>query len=192
MKKDFSGLTGKKLLHEVGRRNRKLFFTSLFGTVMSLVLAYISVPFMRDTGSYFSGIFVLLLGLGLAVGVGRQVPRHLKTMLHSGDSPLFQTHGSPDEIAGMISEEYILAQMDEEGTMVCPSFIMMRRDYETFIRYDKVRFASLLVFQKYGAPVRLYLDITDTAGKNERFPIRLNHQEEAEEALRRIKEIARI
>ncbi len=192
MPRKYNDLDGRKLLKQIRKKNGSAFRKSMIGLPFSVLIGIACIFFMKDTGDYGSGIIILLICILFAAAIIMKLPQRWKTMRNSESAALFQTHGTPDEIAGMIANEYQFARLDDNGVLICASFIMMHSDFESFMRYDKVRFASLLEHQKHGMPYMLYLSLTDLAGTQYRYPIHLRYREEAEDILQMIRKAAGI
>ena len=187
MARNYTGLTGKKLIRAINRKNRHGLVRSLLYTPAALAAAGLTIPFMKDTGNYPAGVIVMLIALGIAAAFGMNIPRQIKMMTDAEDSGFFRTHGNADEIASLIESEYEVPLLDDEGTLICRSFIMTHGDFESFKRFEDLFSVNLQVYSKNGVPMRLYFSVTDLGGDHRTNPVKLKYQKEAEEILHHMK-----
>ena len=187
MARNYTGLTGKKLIRAINRKNRHGLVRSLLYTPAALAAAGLTIPFMKDTGNYPAGVIVMLIALGIAAAFGMNIPRQIKMMTDAEDSGFFRTQGNADEIASLIESEYEVPLLDDEGTLICRSFIMTHGDFESFKRFEDLFSVNLQVYSKNGVPMRLYFSVTDLGGDHRTYPVKLKYQKEADEILHHMK-----
>lgn len=187
MARNYASLTGKKLIQAINRKNRHGLVRSLLYTPAALLVAGLTIPFMKSTGNYPAGVIVMLIALGCAAAFGMNIPKQIKMITDAEDSQFFRTQGNANEIAYLIESEYEVPLLDDEGTLICRSFIMTHGDFESFKRFDTVMMVQLQVYSKNGIPMRLYFSVTDLGGDHRTYPLKLKYQAEAEQILHQIK-----
>lgn len=179
MGRNYTALSGTDMISGIRKKNIGSLFLCLLGILLAVGILYFAGYQFRES-AYFYGLMSLALGIGIVIAAIAGAISAFRTLGNITNCRVFRKYGTPDELAGCISEGSTQTILDSKQALITESFIMKHGDFESFVPFSEI----LLLYRKEhrtnGILDSIFLVVHDRYGDKYEYPFKLGKKHAGE------------